>query len=228
MNYHRNHVRDFADIACKLYSLTAPQETFAWSPEHESAFEALKDAVTSASVLAYPDPDGQFVLDTDASDFAVGAELSKILGDQTRVIAYASYTLGPQQRNYCTRCKELLAVVLFTRHFRHYLLGSPFLLWTDHSSLTWLLPFRNLNGQLARWLEELSQYDMRVLHRPGAKHGNADSLSLIPDVEGGCSCYIAGRDLRSLPCGGCNCCERVQNIWQKFEEDVDDVIPPAV
>ena len=60
--------------------------------------------------------------------------------------------------------KELLAVVRFTRQYRHYLLGREFLLRIDHNNLTWLLPFKYL-GQLAWWLEELSQLHIIVLHQ---------------------------------------------------------------
>ena len=56
--------------------------------------------------------------------------------------------------------KELLAVILFTRQYHHYLLGKPFLVRSDHSSLRWLFNFKRPDGQLARWLEELSRYDM--------------------------------------------------------------------
>ena len=89
------------------------------------------------------------------------------------VVAYASAT----QRNYCATRKELLAIVNFTRHFRHYLLGGHFVVRTDHHSLAWLMKFKQTDGQLARWLEELAEYDMTVIHRPGKDHGNADFLS---------------------------------------------------
>ena len=70
----------------------------------------------------------------------------------------------PSQRNYCTTCKELLAVVRFCREYRHYLLGRSFIVRIDHSSLTWLMRFKHVEGQLARWLEELSQFDMTIQH----------------------------------------------------------------
>ena len=73
-----------------------------------------------------------------------------------RTIAYASAVLSTEQRRYCTTRKELLAVVKFTRQFRHYLLGRTFTVRTDHHSLTWLVNFRHPEGQVTRWLEELS------------------------------------------------------------------------
>lgn len=130
----------------------------------------------TAPVLAFPTAAGEFTLDTDESDTAVGAELLQHQGGDDRVVAYGSFVLTPAQRRYCTTMKELLAVIRFTHLFRHYLLGRRFTIRTDHSSLALLMGFKNIEGQLARWLEELSQYDMKVIHRPGIKHGNADGL----------------------------------------------------
>ena len=137
------------------------------------------------------------------------------------------YVLTPAQRKYCTTRKELLALVTLTRHFRHYLLWRSFLARTNHASLTWLMRFRHVEGQLARWLEELSQYDVQVVHRKGSLHSNVDGLSRIPAPEDTCLCYQAGRDLESLPCGGCTYCKRVHLQWERFHEEMDDVVPIA-
>jgi len=75
-------------------------------------------------VLAYPDPALPFILDTDASDVAIGATLSQVQDGEERVIAYGSRTLTKPERNYCVTRRELLAVAYFTRYYRHYLLGQ--------------------------------------------------------------------------------------------------------
>ena len=74
----------------------------------------------------------------------------------------------------------MLALVWAIQHFRAYLYGKRFTVRTDHSSLKWLQSFHEPEGQVARWLETLSEYDFEVLHRPGKKHTNADSLSRMP------------------------------------------------
>ena len=99
-----------------------------------------------------------------------------------KVIGYGSFALTAEQRRYCTTRKELLAIIRFTRQFRTYLLGRPFRVRTDHASLVWLLNFKHPEGQLAWWLEELGQYDMTILHRPGRLHQNADALSRIMGI----------------------------------------------
>lgn len=83
-------------------------------------------------------------------------------------------------RKYCVTRKELLALVFACKHFRHYLYGHKVKVNTDHSALKWLMSFKDPQGQVARWIEVLSTYDLEITHRPGVRHGNADSLSRYP------------------------------------------------
>ena len=89
------------------------------------------------------------------------------------------------------------------------------------------MQFQHIEGQLARWLEELSQFDMVIQHQSGSKHGNGDALSCIPQGEY-CNCYEAGIHLSSLPNGGCKYCTHMQEKWSQFKNGVDDVIPIAI
>ena len=118
---------------------------------------------------------------TDASETGIGAVLSQQDPDGTEhIIAYASHLLTKPERNYCVTRKELLAVVTFLSLFRHYLIGVPFTIRTDHGALTWLQNFRSPEGQLAQWLEKLQEYQFTIIHRPGRKHNNADALPRTP------------------------------------------------
>ena len=100
-----------------------------WGTEQE-VFTALKETLINPPVLALPKQTGTFVLDIDASDIAKAAELLQIQDGKEKVVAYSSYTLTTEQRKYCVTRKELLVVVRFTRQFKHYLLGRPFLVRT--------------------------------------------------------------------------------------------------
>ncbi len=221
-----------AESARFLLDLCSPIDTpktpFQWEEKHQEAFLNIKEALVTAPCLGYPQREGMFVLDTDASDVAIGAELSQVQDGVERVIGYSSNILHQVQRRYCTTRKELLAVVKFCRHYRHYLLGRRFLLRTNHNSLVWLTRFKRPEGQLARWLEELQQYDLQIVHRPGKLHCNADGLSRRPADEEPCDCYEAGAELNSLPCEGCAYCTRAHHQWARFHEDVDDVVPIGV
>ena len=224
VNSHRGFIKDFSKIATPLYAVTGKHQ-FVWNKEQSEAFETLKKALVHPPVLALPNEKDYWILDTDSSDFAIGGELIQVQEGKEKVIAYASFALTKEQRRYCVTRKELLAVVRFTRQFRHYLLGRLFVVRTDHSSLRWLMRFREPQGQLAKWLEELSQYNMVLQHRVGRMHQNADTLSRLPVNKGQCIAFDAGVRLEDLPCGGCKYCRKAQQSWGSFLEDVDDAVP---
>ena len=213
INYHRSHIKNFAEIASPLYELTgqkARKIPFNWTVTHKRVFEKLIGKMTTAPVMKIQNKNDMFVLDVDASNIAIGAKLLQLTDGEEYVTAYASFSLTAIQKRYCTIRKELLAIVRFTRHFRHYLLGRRFVLHTDHGSLTWLMRFKSADGQLAGWLEELAQYDMLIKHRSGKDHLNADYHSR-PNGENNCSNF--NRTLKELPCGGCSYCTKVQRQW---------------
>ena len=93
------------------------------------------------------------------------------------MIAYYSKTLSPAEKNYCVTRRELLAVVKAVKYFRPYLYGRAFRLRTDHASLRWLCRRKEPSNQVARWLEILAEFQYKLEHRSGVKHGNADGLS---------------------------------------------------
>jgi len=185
-SYYRRFVRNFSSIAKPLYILTEDQVKFCWGEEQQHVFETLKQVLTSSPVLSFPFGDGKFILDTDASNIGIGAVLSQIQGEEEKVIAYFSRVLNKAERNYCVTRRELLAIVDSMKFFRHYLLGRRFKIRTDHFSLKWLMSFKDLEGQLARWLEKLQEFDFEILHRKGISHRNADGLSRRECEESGC------------------------------------------
>ena len=137
--------------------------------------------LATAPVLALPDPARRFILDTDVSDEGIGAVLSQKDEDGVeRVVTYASRVLSKPERRYCVTRRELLSVVTFVQHFRPYVLGQEFTVRSDHRSLAWLTNFKNPEGQLARWLEKLQEYNFQIEHRGGKRNGNADTLSRRP------------------------------------------------
>ena len=160
-----------------MYRLTDNGAKWKWIDQEQKAFDKLKAALCTAPVLTYPVPGAPYVLDTDASNTGIGAVLSQVIDSVEHVLGYASRSLSKTERNYCVTRKELLAVVHFVRHFRPYLYGRKFFIRTDHSSLQWLLNFKEPDGQRARWLEILSEYEYTIQHRSGRSHGNADGLN---------------------------------------------------
>ena len=229
-SYYRRFIRGFSTIAAPLNKLLEKSSRFKWDEECQASFDTLKQTLVSDHVMAYPNNDGIFILDTDASATGIGAVLSQLQWDETsqkeveRPVAFASRSLTRTQRRYCTTRRELLAVVCFVRHFRHFLLGRKFLIRTDHSSLRWIMSFREPTDQMARWLEILSQFEFVIEHREGKKHNNADSLSRTPCDPDTCECYNESKIMEELPCGGCSTCQRRHREWSDFFSE-DDIVP---
>ena len=175
VGYYRRFMKNFAELADPLVALTRKGVPFVWADEQQTAFDAPKACLLSAPILGFPTEEDRFVLDTDASLFAVGSVLSQIQNEEEVVIAYASRSLRISQRRYCTTREMLVAVVMCT-HFRSCLRGSQFTLRTDHSSLRWLQKFKNEDGMLARWYLLLGQISVTFEYRPGSQHSNADGV----------------------------------------------------
>ena len=187
VSYYRRFIKNFAHVAKCLHELTSKNVKWEWTTKCDEAFQSLKSELVNAPILGYPDVNGgSFILDTDASNDAIGAVLSQLQDGQEKVIAYASRTLTSAEKNYCVTRKEMLALIFFVKHFKHYLLGREFLLRTDHASLVWLHKFKEPDGQIARWLQQLGPYTFQIQHRVGKRHGNADALTRMSSGDNTC------------------------------------------
>ena len=163
-----------------MVALTGKDVPFVWDPVCSTAFYALRDSLIHAPILAFQTETGQYILDTDTSNFGLGGVLSQIQGDVECVVAYCSRAFRTSQRRYCTTKREMLAVVAMCIQFRSYLRGAKFTLHMDHKSLVWLHRFKDTEGMMARWLHALQQFQFSIVHRPCRDHGNADGLSRVP------------------------------------------------
>lgn len=181
--YYRRFVKNFSEIAKPLHRLTEESRQFIWDESCGLAFKQLKELLCSAPILGYPNRSGRFIVDTDASNTGIGGVLSQDQNGQQVVIAYFSKSLSKPEKNYCVTRRELLAVVKTLQHFSKYLLAREFTLRTDHAALKWLLQFKNPEGQVARWIEQLQEFNFIIEHRSGRVHSNADALSRRPCSE---------------------------------------------
>ena len=151
-----------------------------WGPAQEEAFQELREPLMKGPLLVYPDLTQPYILDTDASGFALGGVLSQVRDGGERVIAYSSKTLSRTERNYCTTKRELLGVVSMIHHFRPYLWGRTFTLRTDHAPLKWLLNFKDAEGMIARWAARIAHYNFELIHRSmGMQMDYQDAINAI-------------------------------------------------
>ena len=183
--YYRRFIKDFSKIANPITKLTHQDSEIIWSEECDKAFEEMKDKLTTAPVLAYPDYSKEFILSTDASSVGLGAVLSQYDSEgKEHPVAFASRTLNNAEINYSTTKRECLALIWAVQHFHPYLYSQKdFTIITDHHSLSWLNQNKASNCLLARWAMILEGYHYNVKYRPGTQMGHADGLSRLPTEQ---------------------------------------------
>ena len=153
-----------------LVKLLRKSQTWGWGEEQQTAFDALKRALTTAPVLALPDFSKPFTIQCDASGVALGVVLTQEGEGGEHPIVYASRVLTAAERNYSTSEKECLAVLWAIKKIRPYNEGYKFRVITDHSALKWLRNLKDPTGRLAYWALEMQQWDFEIIHTKGALH----------------------------------------------------------
>ncbi len=134
--------------------------TFTWNDDQQRVFDTLKQALSTAPVLAFPDFTKDFILCTDASNIGIDAVLmEKDVNGKSRAVAFASRLLNSAERNYSVTNREALAVVWALRHFRDLILGYNIHVLTDHYAVTELFKGNSLSGKFARWQLTVQEYN---------------------------------------------------------------------
>ena len=179
--YYRIFIQNYAQIALPLSTLLKKDVKFEWGEEQEKAFQELKKRLTQAPVLIYPDFKKEFILHTDASLQGVGAVLMQRTDKgRERVVAYASRTLKPSEKNYAITHLEGLAVIFALKKFHYLILGYKISIFTDHAPLRTLFQSKDLSGRLARWAGIIQEYHPTIHYLPGKANKVADALSRQP------------------------------------------------
>jgi RNase H-like domain found in reverse transcriptase/Reverse transcriptase (RNA-dependent DNA polymerase)/Integrase zinc binding domain/Integrase core domain len=183
---YRKFVPNFAEVAApltKALKKDTPEQVNV-TEEVQTAFATLKQRLTSPPLLSLPTRDSKFVLETDASNVAIGAALLVELADgTTQPAAFYSRSLTAAERNYSVTEREALAVVWGVKQTRPYVERTKFKIRTDHSALRWLFGAAEENQRICRWRLALAEFQFVVEYRPGRKHVAADTLSRLPAPE---------------------------------------------
>ncbi|KAK1628506.1 hypothetical protein QYE76_002821 [Lolium multiflorum] len=170
--YYRRFIEGFSKIAGPMTKLLKKNAPFVWT-ECEASFQTLKDKLTTAPVLAVPEPGKDYTVYCDASKNGLGC----VLMQDRKVIAYGSRQLKPHEHNYPVHDLELAAVVYALKSWRQFLYGSKCELYTDHKSLKYFFTQKELNMRQKRWLELIKDYDLKINYTPGKANVVADALS---------------------------------------------------
>ncbi|CAL1401302.1 unnamed protein product [Linum trigynum] len=172
-NYYRRFIKGYSNIASSLTDLLKKNKAWDWSERCQEAFEALKTAVMKEPVLVLPNPMLAYEVQTDASDFAIGG----VLMQDGHPIAFEIRKLSETERRYTVQEKEMTAVVHCLRTWRHYLLGSNFVVKTDNVATSYFLTQKKLTPKQAKWQDFLAEFDFVLEYNPGKENFVADALS---------------------------------------------------
>ena len=164
------------------------RSAFWWEEPQQKAFETLVGKLTSPPVPAFADYKLPFKLHTDASVSGLGVVVYQHQDGADRVVAYASRSLKPAEKNYPAHKQEFLALKwAVTDKFYDYLYGSEFVVLTDNNPLTYVLTSAKLDAAGQRWVAALSNYNFTLTYRRGTQNADADGLSRVS-----CSSYEQG------------------------------------
>ena len=183
-SYYRQLVPKFAEMAEPLFQLTRKDKVWEWTQTENQAFERLKETLVSNQIMAHPNSQKPYILYTDACDYAIGGILCQEDEEGIeRPIQYVSAQLTSTQRRWATVEKECWAVVYCLDKLRCYLLGSEFVVFTDHKPLLSLFTSQMKNTKIQRWGILFEEFGAKIRYRPGPNNVRADMLSRIDHKE---------------------------------------------
>jgi hypothetical protein len=189
-NFYRRFIQGFSKVCKPLTDLTRKGNAFAWSAVCEDAFQHLKQLFTEGPILAHFDADRPTRVETDASDFALGAVLSQLCDDgKWHPVAFHSRKFQPAEINYDVHDKEMTAIMAAFKEWEHLLrsTGDQVVVYSDHKNLEYFNSSKILNRRQHRWAEFLQPFNFKVVYREGRLNEKADVLSRRRDYrpEGG-------------------------------------------
>ncbi|CEH14634.1 FOG: Transposon-encoded proteins with TYA, reverse transcriptase, integrase domains in various combinations [Ceraceosorus bombacis] len=190
--YYRRFVQGFAKICAPLHDLLKGSSPSAkaeqkrevvWLPEHQDAFDHLKVRLCAAPALAQPDTSKPFFVETDASQYAIGAVLLQETTDgKMHPVAYDGRKMKPAKLNYSVSEQELLAIKYALNTWKHYVdNGFTTTILTDHQNLETIPRTKVASKRLARWLEEFQEVDLDIKYQRGELNIPADAISRRAD-----------------------------------------------
>ena len=178
-NFYKRFIKDYKRIAQPLNQLTRKDRPFVFDTRCQQAFKELKKRLATAPLLCHFDPKLPTQLETDASDGVIAGVLSQKQTDgEWHPVAFYSKTMIDAELNYPIHDKEMLAIVSSLLHWRAYLQGPPetIRVISDHKALEYFMTTKALTARQARWSEVLSQFDFRIMYKPGSTN-QADALT---------------------------------------------------
>ena len=179
-NFYRRFKKGFSKIAKPLTDLTKKGIKWTWTPSCQDAFDKLKEMFTTGSILTHFDDTRPTKLETDASDFGLGAVLSQLCEDEKcHPVAFHIRKFSPAEINYDVHDKEMAAIVAALKEWEYMLMSvdDHILVYTDHKNLEYFNTTKTLNRRQHRWAEFLQPFNFKVIYREGWLNENRDAFS---------------------------------------------------
>lgn len=179
INYYHRFLPHIASVLAPLHAQASGKgQHIDWSEDCQEAFQKAKDTLCKATLLHHPRPQAPTSVTADASNTAMGAQLEQLHEDQWVPIAFFSRKLSETERKYSAFDRELLAAYNAIKHFRHFLEGHPFTLYTDHRPLTTSLTSKtDRSPRQTRQLSYIAEFTTDIRHIQGKFNVVADALS---------------------------------------------------
>ncbi|GBG69235.1 hypothetical protein CBR_g3934 [Chara braunii] len=195
-NYYRKFVRNYYRTP-PLRRLLRKETIWKWDKDCTSAMKKLKQALIEYPVLKVADPSLPSVVTTDASQYDIGAVLQLDDGNGYRPVEFMSARMPSEKVATSTYERELYALRQALEHWKHYLLGRHFKVYSDHETLRWLKTQAKMTPKLTRWAAKIDQYDFELKPVKGKYNVVADALSRRADYFGAIVHYLdIGKDLQ--------------------------------
>ena len=156
VGYYRKFIKNVMKIAKPLTLLTRQQVKFEWTPEYQVAFIKLKDSIIQVPILCYPNPNKKYIIDTDSSDDACGAQLSQEHDGTEFTITFLSHTFSETQRMWSMTEHEAYGVYYAITKWNYYLQGADITVRNDHKPLAKFLNGKIANNKVNRWGHTIS------------------------------------------------------------------------
>jgi reverse transcriptase-like protein/integrase-like protein/chromodomain-containing protein len=207
-NYFKRFVSGYAVLVKPLTDVT---HTFCWGSSQETAFRAIKDAISNTGCLYHIDYSLPLILRVDASLLGVGGVLLNVLPTgHEHIITFLSHAFSGPSKRWSVLEQEAFAAVYCMLELEPVLMGIHFILQTDHRNLVWL--YKATAPKLVRWRLRVQAFDFTIHHIPGDSNTAADLLSRVERSE-----VVT---LASILCGGVVVTDTVADIFAKFHNHI--------
>lgn len=183
INFYHRFIPNCAKILIPLYKMLRnldAKSPLTWSSSTENSFNEAKKVLTDATLLQHPVHEAETNLMVDASDTAVGAVMQQRINGVWKPLAFFSKILQPAETRYSTFDRELLAIYLAIKHFRFFLDGRIFFVFTDHKPIIHSFIANNtdrISPRQTRHMSFISEFTSDIRHVKGSDNKIADTLS---------------------------------------------------